>query len=294
MRYVIGFIILSWVIYIPSFYLFFDNAEETVEDVTLEYLWPMYSMSPNDTEMIENQLKTLEKNDVQVDSTLKSVLEDWDVNNLNISSQNSDLPGLKLVTYSFEMDKFKVLYHAKAIEKSLLRVGEPGPSAHFIMIDAIECINGENSRVLSHEDDLKMFLISTFAKPKTKGLYDALRQYCPSTGVKVVEAEEVAEVINPESHVTPSFDCSAASTNIEQMICNDNELAALDNKLNEVYNDYNQYLGDGDLATDLSESQAIWLENRNACEDTECVALEYSIRIDQLQKLLEDYMNSET
>lgn len=294
MRYIIGFIILSWVIYIPSFYLFFDNAKDTVEDITLEHLWPMYSMSPNDTEMIEKQLSYLEDQDVKIDSSLKSVLKDWDVENLKLSSKNSELPGLKLINYSFNLGEFKVIYHAKAIEKSLLRLDDPGPSAQFIMIDAIECRNGENSRVISHEDDLRMFLMATYAKPKTKGLPDALKHFCPLTGVKAKQAENPIKEIEVETEVQitpPSFNCSAASNLVEQSICNNNDLANLDNQLNEAYNTYNQYLGDSNLATELDTSQKKWLIERNKCEDSDCIGQSYKIRISELDGLLNSYLN---
>ena len=66
--------------------------------------------------MIEKQLSYLEDQDVKIDSSLKSVLKDWDVENLKLSSKNSELPGLKLINYSFNLGEFKVIYHAKAIE----------------------------------------------------------------------------------------------------------------------------------------------------------------------------------
>ena len=116
--------------------------------------------------------------------------------------------------------------------------------------------------------------MATYAKPKTKGLPEDLQHFCPLTGVKAKQAEKPIKEIKLETEVKitpPSFDCSAASNLVEQSICNNNDLANLDNQLNEAYNTYNQYLGDSNLATELDTSQKKWLIQRNKCEDSECI-----------------------
>ncbi|WP_188013215.1 lysozyme inhibitor LprI family protein [Photobacterium damselae] len=39
----------------------------------------------------------------------------------------------------------------------------------------------------------------------------------------------------PTLAATPSFDCTKASSSVEELICSNNELATLDNTLNTVY-----------------------------------------------------------
>ncbi|MEI8595763.1 MliC family protein [Photobacterium sp. Hal280] len=85
----------------------------------------------------------------------------------------------------------------------------------------------------------------------------------------------------------PSFDCTAvADGSIEAMICQDQALAALDNKLSEVYHQA------ADKATNeypptLKAEQRGWVKGRNECwkadDKKSCVASEYQWRIAELQ-----------
>lgn len=311
MKFFGSIIILSWLIYIPCYFLFFDSAEETVENVTLEDLWYLYSMSPNEPELLEQQLNTIEDQDVQIDESLKSVLKDWKVENLKVSSQDMGPPGLKEVFYSFTKGPYKITYHANAIEKNMIRMGDTGPFAKFIMIDAIKCEYGKNHRILTHEDDLKMFLISTFAKPKTNGLSEAIQHFCPKTGVEgaanetIVEESEVSEVTDEtseeytsvdnsepaieqvyssESIYTPTFDCEKASNTAENWICSDNDLAYLDIKLNDLYQSITNT--ESVEMTELKQSQKLWLKERNRCDDKSCIQIAYMSRIKNLEALL--------
>jgi uncharacterized protein len=112
--------------------------------------------------------------------------------------------------------------------------------------------------------------------------------------LKAKQAENPIKEIEVETEVQitpPSFDCSAASNLVEQSICNNNDLANLDNQLNEAYNTYNQYLGDNNLATELDTSQKKWLIERNTYEDSDCIGKSYKIRISELDGLLNSYLN---
>ncbi|WP_311568455.1 MliC family protein [Photobacterium arenosum] len=85
----------------------------------------------------------------------------------------------------------------------------------------------------------------------------------------------------------PSFDCTGvADGSIEAMICQDEELAALDNQLSEVYKQA------ADKATNehpptLKAEQKGWVKGRNECwkadDKKSCVESEYQRRIAELQ-----------
>lgn len=77
-----------------------------------------------------------------------------------------------------------------------------------------------------------------------------------------------------------SFDCSKAATKVEKMICQDDELSKLDEKLNEVYTSF--YL----LTKEIKSDQRAWVKQRNGCKDTNCIKESYQARVEELSTSL--------
>jgi uncharacterized protein len=73
-----------------------------------------------------------------------------------------------------------------------------------------------------------------------------------------------------------SFDCTKATTKVEKMICADEELSKLDEKLSEVYTSF--YL----LTKEIKTDQRAWMKQRNQCQDNTCVQTLYKQRIEEL------------
>lgn len=82
---------------------------------------------------------------------------------------------------------------------------------------------------------------------------------------------------------TPSFDCAAATTTVEQFICSDAELASLDVELLQIYRRVAAASADKD---GLKKSQRIWMKQRNACDTVECVGEAYRNRIAALSQMV--------
>ena len=87
----------------------------------------------------------------------------------------------------------------------------------------------------------------------------------------------------------PSFPCDAArSGSIEEMICNDSSLAALDRKLAEVYAAARQKAANEHPPV-LKAEQRGWIKGRNECWKShnkyDCVEAGYRQRIAELQAL---------
>ena len=86
--------------------------------------------------------------------------------------------------------------------------------------------------------------------------------------------------------VEPSFDCSKADHDVEELICRDNKLAALDNLLAGVYQAALHNFPDHELKT-LKAIQRGWIKGRNDCWKAEdlysCVKHAYETRITELQ-----------
>jgi len=78
-----------------------------------------------------------------------------------------------------------------------------------------------------------------------------------------------------------SFDCSKATSEVEKIICGDDELSKLDQALNKAYL---QALKRTDMKKRTIENQRLWLKNeRNACKDAECLKKAYQTRITELK-----------
>jgi len=84
----------------------------------------------------------------------------------------------------------------------------------------------------------------------------------------------------------PGFDCSHASGDIETLICGDPELAALDHKMDRVFNHAAAKNTGADLKA-LAANQRSWMKGRNNCwkaqDKKRCVVDSYNVRIVELQ-----------
>jgi uncharacterized protein len=77
-----------------------------------------------------------------------------------------------------------------------------------------------------------------------------------------------------------SFDCGKASSEVEKIICSDEELSKLDESLSEAYL---QALKRAYIKRQAIESQRKWLKNhRNTCQNAECLKRAYETRIKEL------------
>ncbi len=77
-----------------------------------------------------------------------------------------------------------------------------------------------------------------------------------------------------------SFNCSKATTKIEQMICADPELSRLDEEMAEAYK---AALQDEVPAEDIRRAQKRWLKERNRCADVVCLKKTYKGRLQKLE-----------
>ena len=86
----------------------------------------------------------------------------------------------------------------------------------------------------------------------------------------------------------PSFDCAAATTRVEKLICSDVELARLDRKVAEAYASNLKYAADDAAQADLKQKQQVWLGQRDAsCTGADalaCLRGGYETRLEDLNK----------
>jgi uncharacterized protein len=94
-------------------------------------------------------------------------------------------------------------------------------------------------------------------------------------------APELPEGAVPASK--PSFDCNGATTTIERTLCSDAALGDLDRILDEKYERLKSAGAGGDV---LLSTQRLWLAQRNACADRDCLAEAYRNRIRELDETI--------
>jgi uncharacterized protein YecT (DUF1311 family) len=79
----------------------------------------------------------------------------------------------------------------------------------------------------------------------------------------------------------PSFNCRVARGRVEQMVCADAGLAALDRRMSSAF--YAALArGDGETRAALRASRDRWLAFRNRCPSASCVAQAYRDRLDEI------------
>ena len=77
-----------------------------------------------------------------------------------------------------------------------------------------------------------------------------------------------------------SFDCGKAASEVEKIICGNDELSKLDESLNRAYL---QALEWTDIKNQIIKSQRQWLKNvRNPCQNAECLENAYETRIKEI------------
>ncbi len=95
-------------------------------------------------------------------------------------------------------------------------------------------------------------------------------------------AAEIEQVMSAYEKFENTFDCAKAATPIEQQICNEPLLNALDEAL--AYNMSGMLDSDiGDEAkAEIVTSQKQWLVKRNQCPDAQCLVGLYRVRVDKV------------
>ena len=101
---------------------------------------------------------------------------------------------------------------------------------------------------------------------------------------------------NVNHSAAASLDCSKPERAIEKLICDDEEIHELNDRMSELYNSAR---GDGDTPRNqvLETSQRVWSEQRDKCNGAElrkCVIKQYNKRILVLEVVYEQGDGSET
>lgn len=83
----------------------------------------------------------------------------------------------------------------------------------------------------------------------------------------------------PLHGIAASFDCQKSTTPVERMICSDSEISKLDESVNDKYK---AALLKATVPDSVRQKQRHWLKNRNSCNNSGCIKINYINRIDEL------------
>lgn len=91
------------------------------------------------------------------------------------------------------------------------------------------------------------------------------------------DSTQKLEDVPVKSHA--SFSCNQAETQVENLICNDNEMKSLDSLLDTIYKNMLKQAGKN---FSLRKSQRQWLKKRNECQNIICIKEVYLNRMFEL------------
>ncbi len=87
--------------------------------------------------------------------------------------------------------------------------------------------------------------------------------------------------VAPPVKFRPSFDCAKAANDAERLVCSDNQLAALDVRMADLYRQGLTSVAD---TNEFTGEQVGWLSRRDVCTDKECLVVAYNDRIKDLER----------
>ena len=85
----------------------------------------------------------------------------------------------------------------------------------------------------------------------------------------------------PPPAIRASFDCAMPGNAAERIVCSDGQLAALDVKMAQMYQQGLRSVSDPNA---FRGEQQVWLEQRDGCTDRPCLAASYDERIKELER----------
>lgn len=91
----------------------------------------------------------------------------------------------------------------------------------------------------------------------------------------------LAVILASQALPAASFDCTAARTGVEKMICKSPRLSKLDDELHATYQEARKVVED---AASLRQAQVRWIQStRDACASKDCVEGAYLLRIESIR-----------
>jgi serine/threonine protein kinase/uncharacterized protein YecT (DUF1311 family) len=103
----------------------------------------------------------------------------------------------------------------------------------------------------------------------------------PAPAPQPAAAPTPAPAPTPPPAIRASFDCTTPGNTVERIVCSDGQLAALDVKMAEMYQQGLRSVTDPNA---FRGEQQVWLSQRDVCTDRTCLAASYDERIKELER----------
>lgn len=145
--------------------------------------------------------------------------------------------------------------------------------------------NGSSARILKMTDGTALTLLDKngewYQVQMTNGKTGwANSQWLCQANGQLITTEKAASITSSNQPISPSFNCKNASSSVEKMICNSEELSKLDVQLSDLYKTALSVDPDKEL---LKQYQNNWRKNiRDVCTLDSCVKTAYKNRIAEL------------
>lgn len=116
------------------------------------------------------------------------------------------------------------------------------------------------------------------------------QMFLGNIGIGVVSI--LLAVLSTSSAYSANFNCKSATTAVERMVCGDQRISELDDRMANVYAKTLIVVIDKDAVT---KSQKRWIKQvRNRCKNDSCLIASYTDRLAELQSLLSSNLNNKT
>ena len=122
-----------------------------------------------------------------------------------------------------------------------------------------------------------------------KGVDDVVRQLAVAAGLVGGPGKAPIEEPRPEQAYSPSFACRGMLSNVERMICHDEQLSRLDREVAERFVTLRRELSGADWMP-VNDAQRAFLRRRAACLDVACLNDAYVAQVRVLQRLEAAYL----
>jgi len=122
-----------------------------------------------------------------------------------------------------------------------------------------------------------------------KGVDEVVRQLAVAASLVGGPGKAPIEDLQARQIYNPSFACRGTLTNVENLICHDEQLARLDRDLAERFVGLRRELTGADWAT-VSDSQRAFLRRRAACLDVACLSDAYTAQLRVLDRYAAAYL----
>lgn len=184
----------------------------------------------------------------------------------------------------------------EGIDEELIRADCSGHGVIDLPPDVMEAFGGKRTLEADLDYAIQPAADGSGAVLRVGGIGDLVTAL--ASAASLVRSSQVASAGGPQLQKTynPSFDCGRRLTNVERMVCQSEQLAALDRALSDRYFELRKSVSKAEWKV-IMDSQRQFLADRGRCADEACIERTYvtqSRLLDRFEAEAEPSVNSST